>query len=80
METDTIIRYFKVQRRDLAYLKFIVESYEGLATLSTADREGGVVVVSYSSCFAKDMGALMESLGTEIALEEVSNAGADTHA
>lgn len=70
-EPAEIARYFRVERHDLAYLKFIVESYEGLAILSTADRETGTVVVSYPSYFAEDMDLLLKALGTEIAMKEV---------
>ena len=66
-----ITRYFRVPRRDLAYLKFIVEAHEGLATLSTADQKTSTIVVSYFSYFAEDINSLFESLGTEIALIEV---------
>ena len=72
IEQDEITRYFRVERRELVYLKFIVEAYEGLATLSTADREHGIVVISYPRHFAEDLDALLNALGTEIALQEVT--------
>ncbi len=75
-----ITRYFQVPRRDLAYLKFIVEAHEGLATLSTADRETSTVVVSYFSYFTEEIGSLLESLGTEIAIKEVSDTEIFSHA
>ena len=37
------VRYFRVARRELVYLKFILEAYEGMSTLSTVDRSGGIV-------------------------------------
>lgn len=64
-------RYFKVLHRDLVYLKFITESHEGLATVSTVDRERGIVAITCPSHFAKDMEAMIQSLGTEIALQEL---------
>ncbi|WP_298434122.1 DUF4911 domain-containing protein [Geobacter sp.] len=73
IEEDEIARYFRVERRELVYLKFIVEAYEGLATLSTADRERGIVAISYPRHFAEDLDALLTELGTEIALQEVTS-------
>lgn len=73
IEQGEITRHFRVERRDLVYLKFIVEAYEGLATLSTADRERGIVVITYHRHFAEDIDALLNALGTEIALQEVTS-------
>lgn len=67
----TTARYFRVDRRDLVYLKFILEAYEGLSTLSTADREGMIVRISYSRCFTPDIDSLLRALAKEISLTEV---------
>lgn len=75
-----ITRFFQVPRHDLAYLKFIVEAYEGLATLSTADRKTSTVVITYNSYFAETLDALLKSLGTEIAIKEVSATEFSSHA
>jgi hypothetical protein len=68
---DTIARYFKVERRDLAYLKFILEAYEGLATLSTVEREGAIVRIAYPHFSGADLDALLQALNREIAIIEV---------
>ncbi len=64
-------RYFRVTGHDLVYLKFIVEAYEGHATLSTVDKKNGVVVIKYGDCFATPMGALLRALEGEISLVEI---------
>jgi hypothetical protein len=64
-------RYFRVERRDLAYLKFILEAYEGLALLSTVDPEGAVVRISDTGFFGTDLDGLMQALSREIELKEV---------
>jgi len=73
METDS--RYFQLAGRDLVYLKFILEAYEGLSTMSTVDAGKGIVRVSYPRPFAADVAALLEALGAEIALTEVTWGG-----
>lgn len=75
-----ITRYFQVARRDLVYLKFIVEAHEGIATLSTADRESGTVAITYHRYFTEEVNSLLESLGTEIAIKEVSDTEFPSHA
>jgi len=64
-------RYFQVERHDLVYLKFILEAYEGLAVLSTVDREGAIVRIGYPHFSACDVDALLQALAGEIAMTEV---------
>jgi hypothetical protein len=73
METD--VRYFQLASHDMVYMKFILEAYEGLSTMSTIDGKRGIVRVSYPSPFAGDVAALMDALGTEIAITEVTEGG-----
>lgn len=68
----TVTRYFRTSRRELVYLKFITEAYEGLLTVSTVDRTGGVVTISYPDCSSRDAESLLLALGGEIPLEEVA--------
>lgn len=38
--------YYRVNRRDISLLRFILEAYEGVATLSTVDPAAGIVKIS----------------------------------
>ena len=40
---ETVKRYYRVNRRDIAFLKFIFEAYDGLAIIETLNPESGVV-------------------------------------
>lgn len=73
METGN--RYYQLASRDLVYMKFILEAYEGLSTMSTVDGKRGIVRVNYPVAFADDMAALMEALGAEITVTEVTEGG-----
>ncbi len=68
---ETKSRYFRVERRDLVYLKFILEAYEGLAVLSTVEREGAVVRIAYPHFSAEDVDDLLKALAKEMAIAEV---------
>lgn len=68
-------RYYQLASRDLVYMKFILEAYEGLSTMSTIDGKRGIVKVVYPVPFAADVAALMEALATEIAVTEVTPGG-----
>ena len=73
METDS--RYFQLASRDMVYMKFILEAYEGLCTMSTIDGKKGIVRVSYPLPFAGDVADLMGALACEIAVTEVTEGG-----
>jgi hypothetical protein len=70
-----VFRSFQVAHKDIAYLHFVLESYEGLAVLSTADRSCGTVTVRYPSDLAEIVDELLTALGTEIALITVQGDG-----
>jgi hypothetical protein len=72
---ETANRYYQLASRDLVYMKFILEAYEGLSTMSTVDGKRGIVRVNYPVAFAADIAALMEALAKEIAVTEVTEEG-----
>ncbi len=45
IELKTSQRYFRTNRRDISYLRFILEAYEGVAVLTTMDARSGIVKV-----------------------------------
>ena len=66
------VRYFRVDRQNLAYLKFILEAYEGMAILSTVEKEGVIVSISSPSCFSKEIDLLFKTISTEIPITEIA--------
>lgn len=72
MGDGRLTRYFRVERRDIVFLKFITEAHEGLSTMSTVDNKQGVVAITFEPWAARDISSLLESLGREIPLVEVT--------
>jgi hypothetical protein len=72
---ESASRYYQLASRDMVYMKFILEAYEGLSTMSTVDGKRGIVKVEYPVSFADDVAALMEALATEIVVTEVTQGG-----
>jgi len=70
---DTVQWYFRMRRRDVAYLKFILESYEGLGVLRTVDPRSGIVEVMVPPGMEKDMEMVLEELGDEIPMERIEH-------
>jgi hypothetical protein len=66
-----INRYFKVNRRDMVYLKFILEAYEGMNVMSTLDNAAGIIRIAIMPGFEADMDALLAELGRQVSMEAV---------
>jgi Domain of unknown function (DUF4911) len=66
-----IFRYFKVRHRDMVYLKFILEAYEGMNVMSTVDNVAGIIRIAIMEGFEADMDCLLAELGRQVAMEAV---------
>ncbi len=66
---DTQSRYFRVQRQDIAYFKFIIESYEGMAVVRTKDPQEAVIELMVAPGWEEELEKVLEGLQKEITLE-----------
>ncbi len=66
-----ICRYFKVAHRDMVYLKFILEAYEGMNVMSTVDNKSGIIRIAIMAGFEADMDDLLADLGKQVGMEAV---------
>ena len=48
IKMETIKRSFQVERRDISYLRWIIESYDGMAVLRTIDPHKAVIELQIS--------------------------------
>ena len=71
-----IYRYFKVRHRDMVYLKFILEAYEGMNVMSTVDNVAGIIRIAIMEGFESDMDGLLAELGRQVTMEAVEWADA----
>jgi hypothetical protein len=51
---DTQSRYYRIHRRDIAYFKFILESYDGMAVVRTKDPYEAIVELMVAPGWEKD--------------------------
>lgn len=66
--TASLVRYFHIQGKDLVRLKFILEAYEGLATLSTVDGRKGIISIAVPGGLEHELDGLLDSLFKETSL------------
>jgi len=72
---DTHSRFFRVPRQEIAYLKCIIESYEGMAVLRTCDPQEAIVELMIAPGWERDLEELIEGLREEILIEPVVGDG-----
>jgi hypothetical protein len=71
-EMDTQSKYFRLRREDIAYFKFIIESYEGMAVVRTKDPREAVVELMVAPGWEGDLEEVLEGLRKEITIEPLS--------
>ena len=64
-------RYFLLPRAEIGHLRFILESYDGLAFARTLDKVNGLVEIAFPASRSADAGTLLEALAAEVGLSEV---------
>lgn len=64
-------QYFRIDRREIHFLKFILEGYGGLAVMRTIDPQEGVVVLHVSPGSESEVAAILEDMAQQIKIEAV---------
>jgi hypothetical protein len=69
---ETIKKYYRIDRREICFLRFIFEAYDGIAVLRTLDPEQGAVVLHVSPGCEKDVEMILQDLKRNIMIEPMS--------
>jgi hypothetical protein len=67
-----ILERFKLKRKNIALVQFIIEAYEGMATVTTMDPHLAIIQVSIMPDFHQEIINILESLKNKYQLEEIS--------
>jgi hypothetical protein len=63
--------YLEIAPQDIAYIKFILESYEEVGIIRTVERKKAVIVLLAVEDFVETAQAIIKSLQQEITLIEI---------
>lgn len=66
---ESIKKYYRVDRREISFLRFIFEAYDGIATLTTIDPDSGIVVFCISPGCEEDVKMILHDLKRDIMIE-----------
>jgi hypothetical protein len=70
--TDVVPIFLRVPRAEIGYVKFIFESYEGIAVVRTLDRHEAVLVVLAVPDFLADTQRVLDALAGEVGCERIA--------
>ncbi|HUI26888.1 MAG TPA: DUF4911 domain-containing protein [Candidatus Kryptonia bacterium] len=68
---DIVPIYLRVDPRDIALIKFVIESYEGVGIVRTIERRAAVIVLLAVPDFVPTARAILASLSEQVVWEEV---------
>ncbi len=63
--------YLEIPPEEIAYVKFIFESYEGVGIIRTVDRKKAVIVLMAVDDFLSTARSILTSLKNEVSLTEI---------
>lgn len=66
-----IRKWYKINKSDITLIQFIIEGYEGLATVSTIDPKTAILQVLIMPDFIDDMEYILDHLKDRFLMEEV---------
>ena len=69
---ETIKKYFRVDRCDISFIKFIIEAYDGLAVMTTVDRGRGVVELNIAPGCENEVDLILQDLKKDLLIEPVN--------
>ena len=70
---DTINLLIQIPTHEIAYLTFILESYEGVATMRTIDPKKGTIELAVSPHQGEEIKEILKSLADEFPIRYLSN-------
>ena len=60
----TIKKFLRIDRREICFLKFILEAYDGIATLTTIDPHQGIVLLRIAPGCEDEVETILRSKAT----------------
>ena len=69
---ETIKKRYRVDRRKIAFIRFILEAYDGLAIVTTLDSETGLVEFQIAPGCEQDVATILHDLKKDMLIEPVS--------
>jgi hypothetical protein len=67
-----IQKRFQLKRKNIAIVQYIIEGYEGMASVTTIDPNLAIIQILIIPDFIQEMQAILESVEKKFELEEIT--------
>jgi len=67
----TLKQHYRVDRREIAFLKFILEAYDGIVTIKTEDAIRGIITFHIAPGCEKQLAGILQDLKKDIMIEPI---------
>ena len=74
----TIEQYYRVDRRQIAFIKFIFEAYDGIAGLKTTDPSRGIIAFQIAPGCQEQVQRILQDLKKQIMIERLESVPSET--
>lgn len=68
-------KYVRVDKRQIGFMKFIFEAYDGIANLTTIDAALGIISINIPNGCGEVVDNLLKTLGRDILIESLEERG-----
>jgi len=69
---ETIKRYYKINRKEICFVKSIIEAYDGMAVLRTVDPKEGIIEISIIPGCEEDIRNILNDLRNYISIDMIN--------
>lgn len=69
---ESIKRYYRVDRTEIAFLRFIFEAYDGIAMVRTMDAQKGVIMLYIAPGCEDDVNYVLQDLEKHLMIEPIA--------
>ncbi len=69
----TIRKFYRVDRREIGYIRFIFEAYDGIAVITTVDDKAGIVLFIIPPGCEEDVEGVLKDLKKTLLIETIAD-------
>ena len=74
----TTEQYYRVDRREIAFMKFIFEAYDGIAGMRTTDPAKGIIKLHIATGCKEQVERILQDLEKEILIQRLATEPSET--
>ncbi len=66
---ETVRKYYRVDKKEICFLRWMIEAYGGIATMTTVDSEQGIVLLYIPTGCEAEVESVLNSIQNKVKIE-----------